>query len=114
MKTTAELLDTTSLPLPAKPSSRLQTILTRLGMGFLALLLLGFLVPKRVAMPVAGEGPNDWNAKSFWFEPWGRSGVHRGVDIFFAPEGRAVRAATPGVVLSRGTFAQGGNVVIVQ
>ena len=33
-------------------------------------------------IPVVGASKSDWNPKSFWYEPWGRSIVHRGIDIF--------------------------------
>ena len=59
-----------------------------------------------------GASPHDWNPKSFWFEPWGVSGVHKGIDIF-AREGTAVLSATPGVVVYWGRLGIGGNVVAV-
>ena len=53
----------------------------------------------------------DWNHDTFWYGPWGQSGVHKGIDIF-AAEGTAVLAAAPGPVLFRGTLGRGGTVVI--
>jgi murein DD-endopeptidase MepM/ murein hydrolase activator NlpD len=66
----------------------------------------------RPHIPVEGASTRDWNPKSFWYEPWGKSGVHKGIDIF-APQGKVVRAATPGVVIFRGDWGQGGKVVAV-
>ena len=82
--------------------------------GLLALLILlsGFLLPEDLRIPVEGATPADWNHATFWYAPWGRSGVHKGIDIF-ADAGRAVRAATGGIVLYRGTLGMGGRVVIV-
>jgi hypothetical protein len=39
----------------------------------LALLAIGFVIPERKTIPVVGASKNDWNPKSFWFEPWGTS-----------------------------------------
>lgn len=54
----------------------------------------------------------DWNKDAFWYEPWGASGVHKGIDIF-APAGQPVVAATGGVVLYSGTLRVGGEVIAV-
>lgn len=77
-----------------------------------SILLGGLLLPARMQIPVEGASAHDWNPRSFWFEPWGVSGVHKGIDIF-APRGRAVRAASAGVVVYTGELAQGGRVVLV-
>lgn len=73
---------------------------------------LGFAIPEEARPPVAGATANDWNPKSFWYEPWGASGVHKGIDIF-APQGRNVVSAVPGVVIYQGRLGIGGNVVAV-
>lgn len=83
--------------------------------GWIALILLlvagsCWLIPEPVTMPVAGAARRDWNPESFWHGGWGRSGVHKGIDIF-APRGRAVRSATWGLVVYRGELGIGGNVV---
>ena len=62
--------------------------------------------------PVSGASRRDWHEESFWFAPWGISGVHKGIDIF-ARRGTTVMAAQPGLVLYRGTIEQGGKVVLV-
>jgi len=61
-------------------------------------------------MPVKNATVRDWNPLSFWYYPWGRSGVHKGIDIF-APQGTPVRATTGGIVLYSGNYGLGGNVV---
>ena len=77
-----------------------------------AILLLGFIVPQRAVIPVQGASPRDWNAQSFWYAPWGISGVHKGIDIF-ARKGTPVLAATQGVVLFQGEIALGGRVIAI-
>jgi murein DD-endopeptidase MepM/ murein hydrolase activator NlpD len=72
----------------------------------------GFLLPEELIVPVKGATSADWNSKSFWFSPWGKSGVHKGIDIF-AKEGTPVIAACSGLVVNAGTTPGGGNVVSI-
>lgn len=88
---------------------RIVTILATLAMSAT---LGGFMIPENLSIPVSGATRADWNAKSFWFRPWGRSGVHRGIDIF-AREGTPVTASCSGVVVFSGTLRDGGNAVAV-
>lgn len=81
-------------------------------MAVVAALLLPLLIPERAVLPVAGASSRDWNPQSFWYEPWGASGVHKGIDIF-APRGKAVVAAVPGIIIFEGRLGSGGNVVAV-
>ena len=78
----------------------------------LALLIFvcGFLPQESRVMPVDNATPNDWNKQSFWYFPWGRSGTHKGIDIF-AKKGTPIRATTSGIVLYSGQYGLGGNVV---
>ena len=85
------------------------------GVIAVALLLLlagGLCLPERLIIPVKGATKSDWNANSFWFSPWGKSGVHKGIDIF-AKEGTPVIAACSGLVVQAGFTPGGGNVVSV-
>ena len=75
-------------------------------------LIGGLLLPERWHMPVQGATNADWNHGSFWYHPWGKSGVHKGIDIF-GPHGRPVRSAVDGIVLSVGAGARAGNSVLV-
>lgn len=81
-----------------------------LVIGFV--LVLGLFVPQPLSMPVLGATSNDWNAETFWYEPWGRSGVHKGVDIF-AASGTAVVAPTAGLVVSARELPRGGRIVLL-
>ena len=75
-------------------------------------LLAGFAIPENFVMPVEHARHNDYNSESFWYYPWGRSGTHKGVDIF-AKRGTPVLAATGGFVVYRGTLGMGGNVIVI-
>ncbi len=76
------------------------------------LAIVPFILPEGGRVPVQGAGTRDWNKQSFWYEPWGQSGVHKGIDIF-APAGRPVIAPVFGTVIYRGQMGIGGNVVAV-
>ncbi|MCK5726771.1 MAG: M23 family metallopeptidase [Thiotrichaceae bacterium] len=78
----------------------------------LIIFIAGFFIPENPTIPVKNAKTHDWNNQSFWYYPWGRSGVHKGIDIF-APEGRNVIAATGGIVIYTGKDGIGGNVVLV-
>ena len=69
------------------------------------------MVPERKEIPVLGATSADWNANTFWFEPWGRSGVHKGIDIF-ASQGTPVLASTDMLLLYKGNIEIGGNVIV--
>lgn len=75
-------------------------------------LMAGFMMPENHKIPVAGASAADWNPNSFWHYPWGRSGTHKGIDIF-AREGVPVLAATDGIVVFAGHDSIGGNNVLV-
>jgi hypothetical protein len=40
------------------------------------------IIQPNLRVSVVGASKSDWNPKSFWYEPWGASVVHRGIDIF--------------------------------
>lgn len=81
--------------------------------GILALIFLIVWIPTfRCVIPVRGANTQDWNQASFWYSPWGKSGVHKGIDIF-AKEGMEVLAATNGLVIACGQLKLGGNYVAV-
>jgi murein DD-endopeptidase MepM/ murein hydrolase activator NlpD len=82
----------------------------RILLATLVALVVLFLLPEWPRVPVAGATAPDWNRASFWYEPWGVSGVHKGIDIF-AEKGTPVVAPTYGLVLFRGDIALGGRVV---
>jgi len=79
-------------------------------MLLLIIFVTGFIIPEQHQMPVEGATAKDWNDQSFWYYPWGRSGVHKGIDIF-ADEGTSVIAPTGGFIIFNGNISMGGNVV---
>jgi len=75
------------------------------------ILSVGFIIPEPKVIPVTGASKADWNKDTFWYEPWGNSGVHKGIDIF-AKKGTEVVASSNMLILYRGSLSNGGNVVV--
>jgi len=75
-------------------------------------IFLIFVLPQHWQIPVEGASKDDWNAQTFWFEPWGSSVTHKGIDIF-ANKGRPVVAAHNGIVVFRGQLTKGGKVIVI-
>lgn len=73
---------------------------------------IGLILPESLKIPVTGATSKDWNHKTFWFEPWGSSGVHKGIDIF-GKKGMEVVSSTYGIVIFSGTISKGGKVVAI-
>ncbi len=95
-----------------KPRRLYRSILKLSFIIAILIFILGFLLPEDIQMPVQGASKNDYNAKSFWAYPWGKSVTHKGVDIF-AKKGTPIKPSTYGIVLYAGTLGIGGSVVCV-
>ncbi|MGH8475462.1 MAG: M23 family metallopeptidase [Methylococcales bacterium] len=97
------------------PSYSIWSILRKALFGLCAIFLfliivlyLGLIFDQDPMIPVRGAAPKDWNPKTFWYEPWGTSKVHKGIDIF-ARKGTEALAAVSGVVVHRADLKFGGN-----
>ena len=82
------------------------------GLALLLIVTTGLLLPENLRIPVKDAGTQDWNHASFWYTPWGRSGVHKGIDIF-ASKGQPVQSATGGWVIDSGSGGRGGKTVTI-
>lgn len=72
-----------------------------------------FLVlPQSFTIPVKGATQKDYNSESYWYYPWGKSGTHKGVDIF-AKKGTPVVSSTRGFTIATGNNKRGGKFAIV-
>jgi murein DD-endopeptidase MepM/ murein hydrolase activator NlpD len=80
--------------------------------GLVVIVVVGLMIPQNLQQPVAGASTSDYHPESFWYYPWGRSGTHKGVDIF-AKKGTAIHPSTAGIVLYAGYQSMGGNTAIV-
>lgn len=82
------------------------------GLSLLLIVVAGLIIPQGLVNPVEDAGKHSYNSKSFWYYPWGKSGTHKGVDIF-AKEGTRVQSSTAEFVLFRGEIERGGKVVLI-
>ena len=67
---------------------------------------------KELLIPVMGASQNNWDSKSYWNSPWGKSKVHKGIDIF-APHKTKIVSPINGFILSAGYSENGGNYLYV-
>ena len=79
---------------------------------FIALIFAGLAIPEDLIIPVKGATEKSWNHNTFWYAPWGKSGVHKGIDIF-SSKGMPVISSTNGFVLYKGEFTVGGKVIAI-
>lgn len=84
----------------------------KIALGILAFIVIGFLIPQNLKMPVAGAGNSSYNHETYWYGGWGSSVVHKGVDIF-AKKGTSVHSSTWGIVLGTMELSKGGRCVLV-
>lgn len=75
-------------------------------------LVNNFFPTSRMAIPVANAQYGSWSLNSFWYYPWGKSGVHKGIDIF-AKRNSIVICPVNGIIVQRGYSENGGNFVYV-
>jgi murein DD-endopeptidase MepM/ murein hydrolase activator NlpD len=84
----------------------------KLSITIIIMLLLGFIIPQNAVIPVQNATNNDWNPYSYWYFPWGESGVHKGIDIF-GKLNTPVISSVSGLVVFTGNLKKGGNVVAI-
>ena len=65
----------------------------------------------KLFIPVDGATTADWHPESFWYEPWGSSVVHRGIDIF-AERGTDIIAPAGLVILRAGESGKSGKFAV--
>ena len=93
-------------------ANHMKRILSRILLALVAIVVLGMLIPQNLKMPVVGADNNSYNHETFWYEGWGTSIVHKGIDVF-ARRGTRVNSATIGIVLLTAEYGKGGKFVIV-
>jgi len=78
----------------------------------LLIIVIGFILPQNMIIPVEGATTKDWDVNSFWAYPWGTSITHKGIDIF-KERGTPVIAATYGIVVYTHEGGKGGKSAMV-
>ena len=81
-------------------------------LALVTIVVVGLLMPQNLQMPVVGADDKSYNHETFWYEGWGTSIVHKGIDVF-AKRGTSVHSATIGIVLLTAEYGKGGKFVIV-
>ena len=89
----------------------IKKILLRILLVFVAIIVIGLLIPQNLKMPVVGADDNSYNHETFWYEGWGSSIVHKGIDVF-AKKGTSVHSATWGIVIMATEYGKGGKFVL--
>ena len=84
----------------------------RLLFILLLIIILGFIPSQKLIIPVKDATKSSYNQASFWYYPWGKSGTHKGVDIF-ATIGTKVLAPCNGLIIYSGKNNLGGNFVVL-
>lgn len=72
----------------------------------------GLCMPENLINPVKGATSRDWNHRTFWYSPWGVSGVHKGIDIF-GKRHQQVISPVSGLVIFSGELSRGGHAIAV-
>ncbi len=88
---------------------------TWLDKTFNSLLIIIFfclIIPQSFVLPVEKMKKSDYNQKSYWHYPWGKSGTHKGVDIF-GKKGTSVVSPVRGFTFATGNGKHSGKYVIV-
>ena len=90
----------------------IKKILLRILLVFVAIIIIGLLIPQNLKMPVVGADDNSYNHETFWYEGWGTSIVHKGIDVF-AKKGTSIHSSTKGIVLATSEGNKSGKFVLV-
>jgi murein DD-endopeptidase MepM/ murein hydrolase activator NlpD len=84
----------------------------KISLTILGIIVIGLLIPQNLKMPVNKATTKDFNHKSYWAYPWGKSVTHKGVDIF-AKKGTNIHSSAKGIVLLTGNQYPGGKYAVV-
>lgn len=102
----------------ARSVSTIKRSIKVFAITFIAIIVIGISYvnivgqTKELAIPVRGAAQASWDSKSYWHAPWGKSKVHKGIDIF-APQKTEVLSPVTGLILSAGYSENGGNYLYI-
>jgi len=82
----------------------------KLFLFILAIILIGYLIPNNISSPIAQNDIEKIDPESFWYYPWGESGVHKGIDIFCKKETN-ILSPVSGIVIEKGFGSIAGNFI---
>ena len=67
---------------------------------------------KKIIIPVEGATYLNWDNDSYWYYPWGKSIVHRGIDIF-GDLNTEIISPINGIIIDNGYSSNGGNYIYI-
>ena len=70
----------------------------------------GYLLPNPISSPITINDIAKIDPESFWYYPWGESGIHKGIDIF-CEKGTSIFSPVSGFVISKGYGSIAGNYI---
>ncbi len=74
--------------------------------------VIGYLIPNNISSPIAQNNISKIDPESFWYYPWGESGVHKGIDIF-CDKGTPVLSPVSGFLIKKGYGTIAGNYIYI-
>lgn len=90
--------------------SRITRVMKWLFSGLFCFIVIGYLLPTKTPLiPVLYATSDDWDHQTFWYYPWGKSIVHKGIDIF-SSEKTPVIAPDDGILMWTAEVPTGGKV----
>jgi murein DD-endopeptidase MepM/ murein hydrolase activator NlpD len=104
--------------LPSGYFKKIRKILKTTFLSFLLFFLLGTVYvnsaneKKDLVIPVVGATRKNWDKTSYWHPSWGKSVVHKGIDIF-ALQKTKVLSPVSGLIISNGYSENGGNYLYI-
>jgi peptidoglycan LD-endopeptidase LytH len=81
-------------------------------LALLGIIFFGFLIPSNALSPIEKNNLTKIDPASFWYYPWGESGVHKGIDIF-CDSGTLIKAPVSGFVIEKGYGNVSGNYIYI-
>ena len=76
----------------------------------IVIVIIGYIIPNNISSPISQNNISKIDPESFWYFPWGESGVHKGIDIF-SEKGTAVLSPVSGFVIKKGYGTIAGNYI---
>ena len=87
-------------------------LLKKLFQFLLIIIIIEYLIPNNISSPIAKNDIDKIDPESFWYYPWGESGVHKGIDIFCKKETN-ILSPVYGFVFKKGYGSIGGNYIYI-
>lgn len=88
------------------------SILRKILKFVIVVVIIGYLIPNNISTPISKNNISKIDPESFWYFPWGESGVHKGIDIF-SEKGTAVLSPVSGFIIKKGYGIIAGNFVYI-